>query len=59
MISTYFDCTYALQVCIGRAYAEDPGWVAHYDAVATGLGGWLCRVIAANARARGVDPDAL
>ncbi|MFQ6852123.1 MerR family transcriptional regulator [Streptomyces sp. 35M1] len=59
LISTYFDCTYALQVCIGRTYAEDPGWVAYYDAVAPGLGGWLCRVIAANVRAHGADPDAL
>ncbi|MYT77261.1 DNA-binding transcriptional regulator, MerR family [Streptomyces sp. MnatMP-M77] len=56
-ISTYFDCTYAMQVCIGRTFVTDPGYVAHYDAVAPGLGGWLYEVIAANAGAHGVDPE--
>ncbi|MFF2233591.1 MerR family transcriptional regulator [Streptomyces anulatus] len=56
-ISTYFDCTHAMQVCIGRTYVTDPGYVAHYDAIAPGLGGWLCEAIAANARAHGVDPE--
>lgn len=56
-ISTYFDCTYAMQVCIGRTYVTDPGHAAHYDAIAPGLTSWLCAVIAANARAHGVDPE--
>lgn len=55
-ISTYFDCTYALQVCIARMYVTDPGYVAHYDAIEPGLGGWLCEVITANAGAHGADP---
>ncbi|MFI1222050.1 MULTISPECIES: MerR family transcriptional regulator [unclassified Streptomyces] len=56
-ISTYFDCTYALQVCIGRTYVTDPGYAAYYDAISPGLNRWLCAVIAANAGAHGVDPE--
>ncbi|MEU6046507.1 MerR family transcriptional regulator [Streptomyces griseus] len=56
-ISTYFDCTHAMQVCIGRTYVTDPGYAAYYDAIAPGLNDWLCAVIAANARAHGVDPE--
>jgi DNA-binding transcriptional MerR regulator len=56
-ISAYFDCTYAMHVCIGRTYVTDPGYAAYYDAIAPGLGGWLCAVIAESARAHGVDPE--
>ncbi|MFJ7199843.1 MULTISPECIES: MerR family transcriptional regulator [unclassified Streptomyces] len=57
MISAYFDCTHARQVCIGRMYVDDPGYAEYYDALAPGLTVWLREVIAANAGARGVDPD--
>ncbi|MFI1469191.1 MerR family transcriptional regulator [Streptomyces wuyuanensis] len=57
LLSTYFDCTHAMHVCIGRMYASEPGYARHYDAVAPGLARWLRDVILANAEAHGVDPD--
>ncbi|MCD0445096.1 MerR family transcriptional regulator [Glycomyces sp. A-F 0318] len=57
LMSTYFDCTHAMQVCMGRMFAEDPGFAAHYDGLAPGLAEWLRQVLSANAAANGVDPE--
>jgi DNA-binding transcriptional MerR regulator len=57
LMSTYFDCTHAMQVCMGRMFVEDPGFAAHYDKLATGLAQWLQEVLFANAAAHGVDPE--
>jgi DNA-binding transcriptional MerR regulator len=56
-IGGYFDCTHAMHVCLGRRYAADPGFTAHYDGLHPGLTEWLRDAINANARAHGVDPD--
>lgn len=56
LMSTYFDCTHAMQVCMGRMFVEDAGFAAHYDAMTDGLAVWLREVLFANARAHGVDP---
>ena len=58
LFSTYFDCTYAMHACLGRMFAGDPRFAEYYDGFAPGLADWLGRVIAANARAHGVDPAA-
>lgn len=39
-------------------YAADPGFASYYDAIEPGLACWLRDVIDANARSRGIDPDA-
>jgi MerR family transcriptional regulator, thiopeptide resistance regulator len=57
-IGVYFDCTYSMHVCLGRLYTSDPGFAVYYDAIEPGLISWLRDVIDANARARGIDPDA-
>jgi hypothetical protein len=57
LMSTYFDCTHAMQVCMGRMFTEDPGFAAHYDRLAPGLAHWFEQTLAANAAANGVDPD--
>jgi MerR family transcriptional regulator, thiopeptide resistance regulator len=57
VMSTSFDCTHAMQVCLGRMFAEDSGFTAYYDGIAPGLTGWLRAVIFANAAANGVDPE--
>ncbi len=56
LLSTYFDCTYGMQVCVGRTFVDDPGFAAHYDAIAPGLAVWFRNSISANAEAHGVDP---
>ncbi|WP_067563679.1 MerR family transcriptional regulator [Nocardia acidivorans] len=56
-IGQYFDCTHAMQVCIARMYVDDSGYADFYNALAPGLNIWLRRIIDANARAHGVDPD--
>ncbi|WP_329250360.1 MerR family transcriptional regulator [Actinoallomurus sp. NBC_01490] len=56
-IATYFDCTHSMHVCLGRKYVADPGFAAHYDALAPGLAAWLRDAIFANAEAHGVDPE--
>ncbi|MBB4686535.1 MerR family transcriptional regulator [Amycolatopsis jiangsuensis] len=56
-LSQYFDCTHAMQVCLGRKFATDPGFSSYYDGLTPGLSGWLRDVIFANAEAHGVDPD--
>jgi DNA-binding transcriptional MerR regulator len=57
LMSTYFDCTHAMQVCMGRMFVQDPGFAAHYDGFAPGLAGWLREVLWANAAVHGVDPE--
>lgn len=56
LISTYFDCTHAMQACLGRMYVSEPGYTEYYDALAPGLTGWLRDIIFANAETHGVDP---
>jgi hypothetical protein len=56
-IGAHFQCTHAMHACIGRMYAEEPGYGEYYDALEPGLTEWLCAAIAANARAHGVDPE--
>jgi hypothetical protein len=47
-----------MHVCLGRIYVDDPGFAAHYDAIEPGLTLWLRDIIDANARDRGIDPEA-
>lgn len=56
-ISTYFDCTHSMHVCMGRKYLAEAGFTEHYDSLAPGLTVWLRDAIFANARAHGVDPE--
>lgn len=56
-IGVYFDCTYSMQVCLGRKYVADPGYREFYDGFAPGLTVWLREIIDANARRHGVDPE--
>ncbi|KUJ64822.1 MerR family transcriptional regulator [Streptomyces albus subsp. albus] len=56
LLSTYFDCTHSMHVCMGRMFTDDPGFAEYFDALAPGLAHWLREVIAANAEAHGVDP---
>ncbi|MEU7215581.1 MerR family transcriptional regulator [Nocardia iowensis] len=56
-ISTYFDCTHSMHVCLGRMYATDPGFTAFYNTVSPGLATWLREIIDANARANGIAPE--
>ena len=46
-----------MHVCLGKTYATNPGYAAHYEAIEAGLGNWLREIIDANARAEGIDPD--
>lgn len=57
LMSTYFDCTHAMQVCMGRMFVEDPEFAEYYDTRAPGLAQWLQQVLFANAAANGVDPQ--
>ncbi|MBB6034503.1 MerR family transcriptional regulator [Phytomonospora endophytica] len=57
LMSGYFDTTHAMQVCLGRMFADEPGYAAYYEGLAPGLVVWLREVIFANARANGVDPE--
>ncbi len=56
-IGVYFDCTHAMQVCLGRRYVADAGYTEFYDGFEPGLTAWLRDIIDANARHHGVDPD--
>nr|WP_234430647.1 MerR family transcriptional regulator [Streptomyces sp. NRRL F-4489] len=56
LMSTYFDCTHAMQACLGRLFTDDPRYASYYDALAPGLTLWLRAVFFANAEAHGVDP---
>ncbi|WP_234312403.1 TipAS antibiotic-recognition domain-containing protein [Streptomyces griseus] len=55
--AAYFPLTRRMQVCLGRRFEAEPGFAAHYDAVRPGLAGWFRRVVDADARAHGIDPD--
>lgn len=55
--ASYFPLTRRMQVCLGRRYETDPQLAAHYDAIRTGLAAWLRRIIDADARTHGIDPD--
>lgn len=55
LISTYFDCTHSMQVCLGRMFVNDAGFAAYFEALAPGLAVWLRDAIFANAEAHGID----
>ncbi|MDQ1074636.1 MULTISPECIES: MerR family transcriptional regulator [Microbacterium] len=57
VFSQYFPITRQMQVHLGRMYAADPRFAAHYDAVRPGLAVWLRDAIEASARAHGIDSD--
>ena len=46
-----------MQVCLGRMFAADPAFAAHYDGIRAGLAKWFVGFIDASARAHGIDPD--
>ncbi|MDX2293971.1 MULTISPECIES: MerR family transcriptional regulator [Streptomyces] len=54
--AAYFPLTRQMQVCLGRRFATDPEFAAHYDGIRPGLATWFHRAIDADARANGVDP---
>lgn len=56
-IDRFYDCTYAMQVCLARMYTRDERFTETYEAVAPGLTHWLVAAIGANARRHGVDPE--
>lgn len=57
VFASYFPLTRQMQVCLGRRYASDSGFAAHYDAIHPGLSTWLRHAIDASARTHGIDPD--
>ncbi|ARF64065.1 MerR family transcriptional regulator [Streptomyces violaceoruber] len=57
VFAAHFPLTREMQVCLARVYEDDPGFAAHYDAVREGLAGWFRRLVDADARAHGIDPD--
>ncbi|MFF1509162.1 MerR family transcriptional regulator [Streptomyces sp. NPDC058326] len=57
VFASYFPLTRQMQVCLGRMYESDEGFAAHYDGIRSGLAAWLRRIIDADARAHGIDPD--
>ena len=56
-IEQFFDCTYSMQVCLGKMYLGDSRFTQRYEDIQPGLTQWLYDAIAANAKAHGVDPD--
>ena len=56
-IGRFYDCSHSMQVCLGKMYLGDPRFTDRYETIQPGLARWLHDVIAANARAHGVDPD--
>jgi MerR family transcriptional regulator, thiopeptide resistance regulator len=56
LMSTYFDCTHAMHVCMSRRSTVDERFAEHWDRLEPGLAVWLQEAIAANAQAHGVDP---
>lgn len=57
VFGSYFPLTRQMQVCLGRMFASDPGYAAHYDAIRPGLATWFRSIIDASARAHGINPD--
>lgn len=57
MVGQIYDCSHAMQVCLGEMYVADPRFAAFYDDLEPGLATWLRESIRANAAANGVDPD--
>ncbi|ALC23503.1 MerR family transcriptional regulator [Streptomyces pristinaespiralis] len=57
VFASYFPLTRQMQVCLARRYEADPGFAAHYDGIRTGLAAWFRRIVDADARAHGIDPD--
>lgn len=57
VFASYFPLTRQMQVCLGRMYEADPGFAAHYDGIRAGLAAWIRRLVDADARAHGIDPD--
>ncbi|MEV4880214.1 MerR family transcriptional regulator [Streptomyces cyaneofuscatus] len=57
VFASHFPLTGQMQVCLGRMYEDDPGFAAHYDGIRAGLAAWFRRIIDADARAHGIDPD--
>ncbi|MFH8404323.1 MerR family transcriptional regulator [Streptomyces sp. NPDC018019] len=57
VFAAYFPLTRQMQVCLGRRYEADPEFAAHYDGIRAGLAAWFRRIIDADARAHGIDPD--
>jgi len=56
-IGAYFDCTYSMQVCLGRLYAADPDFTAYYEALEPRLTRWLRDAIDATATRHGIKPE--
>ncbi|MEQ3549658.1 MerR family transcriptional regulator [Pseudonocardia nematodicida] len=57
VFAAYFPLTRQMQVCLARTYETDLAFAAHYDGVRTGLAAWFRRIVDADARAHGIDPD--
>lgn len=57
VFASYFPLTRQMQVCLGRRFATDPAFAAHYDGIRAGLATWFHRIIDASARAHDIDPD--
>jgi len=57
VFSAFFPITRQMQVHLGRMYAADERFAAHYDAVRPGLAVWLRDAIDASARSHGIDPE--
>ncbi|MEE6261300.1 MerR family transcriptional regulator [Plantactinospora sonchi] len=57
VFASYFPLTRQMQVCLGRMFAADPGFAAHYDGIRAGLATWFRRIVDASARSHGIDPD--
>lgn len=56
-IGQFYDCTYSMQVCLGRMYLADQRFTDRYEAIQPGLTRWLSSAIDANAAAHGVNPE--
>lgn len=57
LIGQMFECTYSMQVIIGRFYTSDGRFRPYFDRFEPGLATWISDAICANAQRHGVDPD--
>ena len=57
VFASFFPLTRRMQVCLVRRYEADPAFAAHYDGIRAGLATWFRRIVDADARAHGIDPD--